>query len=521
MNKILFSALSLLSVSAFANSTLDEIKWAPTNLRPLFLDNTITKEYCGREAIRFKGCAAAVEVFARFQNPRFDLVVNGSDVTLRESGTLLLKELNFRGYQDIQRKHLNEIEQNFSPETVNSLVELYQELRTLNPNPKPHEVALSLNESLAVTYDPHKQWVPLFRYNGLNHIRLKPAMGVETEMINNQLVVINSIVNSSAELAGIKSDDVILELNGEKVDSSFEFNFEDNQKVSVKVKRADRTFMTEVVFSYRKTGAIVDRLIQHKGKKYAYLSMSEVPEDFDAVTTCNIFSKFLKDFNQKTDGMILDLRNNVGGPGETAACISSLFLGKDKHIYSEVDFVDAHTEPMIGGFPKVFNKNMVVLVNASTASSGEIIASALQFHGRALILGDRTFGKAIGQIQEDYAPDKVALLFTSLKAYLPDGSSYHGKGVTPDVFVYRHGMTISERERETLREEDLALFPLQIEKGKHFMDKAKPSQFPKTCVQEKNIRLKLNSLSDTDWTKDFQLQFGLETLSCKGDQRSL
>jgi carboxyl-terminal processing protease len=157
---------------------------------------------------------------------------------------------------------------------------------------------------------------------------------------------------------------------------------------------------------------------------------------------------------------------------------------------------------------------MVILVNASTASSGEIITSALKFYGRGIVLGDRTFGKAIGQIQEDYSKDRVALLFTSLKAHLPDGTSYHGKGVSPDVYVYQHGMKPSARELETLREEDLALFSLKIEESK-FYEKAQVGvKFPSACVKEENVKKNMSLIADTHWEKDFQLQFGLETLHC-------
>lgn len=521
MRKLLV-LMSLISTSlAFADVSYEEMMWAPTNLRPIFLDNNITSVFCGKEAIRFKGCAAAVEVFAGFQNPKWELTLSDNKFSLKESNLNSLKETNFKEYQKIQRKKLNRIEELFTPESVESLVSLYKELREKNPTPKPHEIALSLNEGLAVTYDPHMKWVPQFRYDGRNHIRQKPAMGAGIEVKNNQLTIYEVVKNNSAELAGLKVDDVIIAIDDKTVPSTLNensiteiFNFENNQEVKLTLKRNGDIFSTKVVFSYRKPGPIIDRAVDFNGKKYVYLAMTEVPDELDAPTTCKIFNDFLKKFDSQYEGMVLDLRGNPGGPGHTAACIASSLVGADKHIYTEVDFSDITVDPIKGGFEKVFNKDIVVLVNASTASSGELIASALQFHARALILGDRTFGKAIGQIQEDYDIDRVAQLFTALKAYMPNGESYHGKGLIPDAFVYNHGLRISEREYKILREEDYALFPLKIEKSTFFEEKAPALKFPFACVNLVKVQNRMEKLADTDWQKDFQLQYALETLKC-------
>ena len=374
--KMLLIMMSLMSASsAIANTSQkvsqDEIKWAPTNLRPIFLDNNITSVFCGKEAIRFKGCAAGVEVFAGFQNSKWELDLNNNKFFLKESDLNSLKESDFKKYQALQRTKLNRIESLFTPESVESLVSLYKELREKNPNPKPHEIALSLNEALAVTYDPHMRWIPQFRYDGRNHIRQKPAMGARVELKDNQIVIDEIAINNSAELAGIKVDDVIVAVNDQSVvdikreeDIADFFNFEDNQEVKLTIKRGARTFSTTVTFRYRKPGPVIDRALDFNGKKYVYLAMTEVPIELDAPTTCTIFNNFLKDFNNKYEGMILDLRGNPGGPGRTAACIASSFLGAEKHIYTEVDFSDTTIDPVKGEFAKVFDTlKLVILLN--------------------------------------------------------------------------------------------------------------------------------------------------------------
>lgn len=512
MNKLLIPSL-LLSFSAFADLSYEEIKWAPTNLRPLFLDNTITVEFCGREAIRYKGCVAAVELFARVSDQKKELVTENGSLVFKESDQFALKEKNFREYQRTQRLKLNKIEAEFSPKQVQSLVSLYKKLRKENPNPKPYQIALPLNESLAVTYDPHKQYIPIFRYNGQNLITLKPSMNATVENINGEIVVSSVAINGGAEKAGIKVDDVLLEIDGEPAKESG-YDFANEQMVPVKVKRQGRTFEVPVKFTWKRPHPVTDREISYGGQNYGYLHLAEIPNEFDTSTTCNVFQSFLSKFEQKFDGLILDLRDNLGGEGDTAACIATLFLGKQKRIFVEADFMDMYVEDVLADFPLIFKKKMVVLVNARTASSGEIMASAIQFHGRAPLIGDRTFGKAIGQQKEDFLPDRIAMLFTSLKSLRPDGTNYHGKGLIPDVYVYRHGMTKSAREREVLREEDLALFPLKIEDGKFYEAQAPRFQVPTECISEDAVAKNVIDLDDSDWKKDFQLQYALETLRC-------
>jgi carboxyl-terminal processing protease len=504
-----------------AEQSYEEVMWAPTKLRPLMLDNTISFGYCSYEATRFRGCAAAVEKFATSLNIANELELRADGFHIGQSDNYKLHSTHFKKYQEYQRVKLTNFEKNWNKENTESLVQVYKSLRDLNPTPKPHEIARALNEFFAVAYDPHKQYIPMVKYNGQLRVTLKPFIGVELKLNNkNQLVISNVIMNTAAEKAGLKTGDIITHVNNnllaldENVNLETIFDFKEDEKVKLNIARKNKFFDVNVVFGFASTGTIIDREIKFNNENYSYFYMGEVPSDLDPLPTCNVFSNILKNFNTKSDGLILDLRGNVGGPGETAACIAGLFLGKNTHIYSEVDLSDVTSEKMVGLLPKAFKKKMVVLVNSQTASSGEIIAASLKFHGRALILGDRTFGKAIGQTQEDYSTEKVSFSETALKALQPDGTSYHAKGVVPDYYIFRDGLKISEDEKDELREEDIALFPLKISDGTFYKKKAVSPKFPSACATEKSVRENLEKLSETNWKKDFQLQFALKTLSC-------
>ena len=137
-----------------------------------------------------------------------------------------------------------------------------------------------------------------------------------------------------------------------------------------------------------------------------------------------------------SQGVVLDLRNNQGGLLAEAVATSSLFL-EDELVTTvtsrEADPVTLYAD---GAGRKDFS--VVVLINAGTASSAEVVASALQDHGRAVIVGSRSFGKA--SVQETFElKDNSKLLLTVGRFIRPSGAEIDGLGISPDVPVAATG----------------------------------------------------------------------------------
>jgi len=137
-----------------------------------------------------------------------------------------------------------------------------------------------------------------------------------------------------------------------------------------------------------------------------------------------------------SQGVVLDLRNNQGGLLAEAVATSSLFL-EDELVTTvtsrEADPVTLYAD---GAGRKDFS--VVVLINAGTASSAEVVASALQDHGRAVIVGSRSFGKA--SVQETFElKDNSKLLLTIGRFIRPSGAEIDGLGISPDVPVAATG----------------------------------------------------------------------------------
>jgi carboxyl-terminal processing protease len=157
-------------------------------------------------------------------------------------------------------------------------------------------------------------------------------------------------------------------------------------------------------------------------------------------------------------GLVLDIRRNPGGLLDQGIRVADRFIadglivktvGKGGHVMDEAK---AHSRGTWLGFP------MVVVVDGATASAAEIVAGALQDHGRAVILGTQTFGKGSVQTVIDLdgcGAKPCGLKLTVARYYTPSGRSIQGQGITPDVVVEATAPAPDPEEAELPRERDL------------------------------------------------------------------
>jgi carboxyl-terminal processing protease len=133
-------------------------------------------------------------------------------------------------------------------------------------------------------------------------------------------------------------------------------------------------------------------------------------------------------------GLILDLRNNPGGLLDVSVEVANVFLPKDSVVVIERagDGTEmTHTTSIEG---KLKTIPMILLVNEGSASAAEIVAGALKDHGRATLIGTKTFGKGTVQTYE-VLPDGSSLKLTVAEWFTPHNESFDGKGIEPDVVV--------------------------------------------------------------------------------------
>jgi carboxyl-terminal processing protease len=189
---------------------------------------------------------------------------------------------------------------------------------------------------------------------------------------------------------------------------------------------------------------------------YGYLKLKQFSENSDHDVSQALDKLERESPTGHLQGLVLDLRNNPGGLLDQAVRIADEFIeqglivrteGKDGRV---IDEEKAHSRGTRLGFP------MIILVNGGSASASEIVAGALQDHGRAAIMGTQTFGKGSVQtvIELD---DGSALKLTIARYYTPSGRSIQERGITPDVVVEQvkladlkaqHGDEPMQKERD-------------------------------------------------------------------------
>jgi carboxyl-terminal processing protease len=174
--------------------------------------------------------------------------------------------------------------------------------------------------------------------------------------------------------------------------------------------------------------------------------------------TANDLERALNDLRKSSAGtplrgLIIDLRNNPGGLLDQAVDVADLFLEEGLIVYTKGREADAQMEFSARRSGVELACPMVVLINGGSASASEIVAGALQDHGRAVVLGTQSFGKGSVQTILPLGDDSGLRLTTALY-YTPKGTSIQAKGITPDILV--QPAEIKEaRERDHFREKDL------------------------------------------------------------------
>jgi carboxyl-terminal processing protease len=189
---------------------------------------------------------------------------------------------------------------------------------------------------------------------------------------------------------------------------------------------------------------------------YGYIRISS----FQSKTTRNVIAaveKLLDKADQNLQGLVLDLRNNPGGVLTGAVGVSDIFLKDGELIVftkgrvedAELNY-SASTNDSVNGIP------IIVLINEGSASASEIVAGALQDHKRAVIMGQKSFGKGSVQTILPLKED-AALKLTTARYYTPSGKSIQNEGINPDILVEEiHGGEGEDNKRfEFVREADL------------------------------------------------------------------
>ncbi|WP_165538174.1 S41 family peptidase [Helicobacter pylori] len=279
------------------------------------------------------------------------------------------------------------------------------------------------------------------------------GLGITVGMRDGVLTVIAPLEGTPAYKAGVKSGDNILKINNE---STLSMSIDDainlmrgKPKTPIQItvvrKNEPKPLVFNIVRDIIKIPSVSVKKI--KDTPYLYVRVS----GFDKNVTKSVLDGLKA--NPKTKGIVLDLRGNPGGLLNQAVGLSNLFIKEGILVSQKGKNKEENLEYKANGRAPYTNLPVVVLVNGGSASASEIVAGALQDHKRAIIIGEKTFGKGSVQVLLPVNKDE-AIKITTARYYLPSGRTIQAKGITPDIVVYP-GKVPENENKFSLKEADL------------------------------------------------------------------
>jgi carboxyl-terminal processing protease len=314
---------------------------------------------------------------------------------------------------------------------------------------------------LLFSLDPHSSYLPPDSFKELQDETRGSfsGIGIEVTIKNDLLTVVSPIADTPADKAGLKANDVILEIDGQKTKNMGAYDA---------IEKLRGPAGSSVTLSIYREGwdelkkmTIKREVIPLQSVKAEFLSQGFVYSritKFQSHTGSEFKTKLQQLHNQRPiDGLILDLRNNPGGLLHQAVSVADLFLDKGKIVYTKGRKKDQNTVFTAHANGEKRQYPLVILVNEGSASASEIVAGAIQAHKRGIVVGTQTFGK--GSVQTIIPlPGGAGLRMTTATYYTPDDRSIQALGITPDVeipFIACAQPEKSKSEKKLLKEIDL------------------------------------------------------------------
>jgi carboxyl-terminal processing protease len=306
--------------------------------------------------------------------------------------------------------------------------------------------------------DPHSSYLDKDSFDDLQESTSGNygGLGIEIGMEDGFVKVISPMDGTPAANAGIESGDLIIELNdtpvkgmslSEAIDA---MRGEPGSKIEIILIKTDSPTPTPLTLTRQiiKVASVKQRYLE---EGFGYLRIAQ----FQSGTGDEV-EKAIIQLKDESDlkGLIMDLRNNPGGVLQSAVAVSDIFIDDGLIVYTRGRMETSERRYSARKPDSIQDVPIVVLVNAGTASASEIVAGALQDHGRALVMGTTTFGKGSVQTILPLTNEK-AIKLTTARYYTPNGKSIQAEGIIPDIWVERSKVTPAKSNPWRIKEKDL------------------------------------------------------------------
>ncbi|WP_240782080.1 S41 family peptidase [Qipengyuania sediminis] len=398
------------------------------------------------------------------------------------------------------------------------LMAVYQRIKASYVEPVSDDVLIKgAIDGMLGALDPHSAYL-----DGADLQRLETmidgnysGLGLSVVMDDGAVKVISPFKGSPADRAGIKAGDFITHLDGKLIyggeldEAVAQMRGQVGTSIKLTIFRSgrDEPFDVTVTRGVIELEPVTSELL---AGNIGHISVNEFSRDVGS----DVFSAFESlrvKSGGKLAGLVLDLRRNPGGSLDEAVALSDLFLPAGR-IVSQRGRADGET--LIYDAESVFRGDMakglpvIVLIDEGSASASEIVAGALQDHRRAVVMGEKSFGKGSVQTLLPLGRD-AAIKLTTARYFTPSGHSVQEGGITPDIRVPQlSDPDLAKRAKLMLRESDL--------RG-HLVNEAnlKDDQLETDRREDPRFKVTAEELKARGVT-DFQLTYAADTLRRTG-----
>ncbi len=343
------------------------------------------------------------------------------------------------------------------------------------------------------------------------------GLGITVGMRDGALTIIAPIEDTPADKAGLKAGDIIL-----KIEDKSTLNMTIDEAVNlmrgkpktpitltIVRKNAPKPLKVKIIRDIIKIQSVYAKRVEDTDILYLRVT------SFDKKVVSSI-KKALKE-NKYAKGIIFDLRNNPGGLLDQAVGLVDLFVDKGV-IVSQKGRIESENEEYKAHRKTTLKRKtpIVVLVNGGSASASEIVSGALQDFHRAVIVGEKTFGKGSVQVILPLGKGE-GLRLTVARYYLPSGRTIQAKGITPDVEVYPGEVKVKEdefmlKEAELKKHLKAELAKAEEEDKKSNKSDKKDKNKDKKDKKDENKKKKKKIISKEDILKDAQLKCAVDSI---------
>ncbi len=317
------------------------------------------------------------------------------------------------------------------------------------------------------------------------------GLGIEVGMEDGFVKVISPIDDTPAQRAGVQAGDLIIRLDDTPVkgmtlnEAVKRMRGKPGTRITLTIVREgkEKPIKITVTRAVIKVKSVKSRVLE---EGFGYVRISQ----FQSRTAQNMVAAIekLQDETHGLKGLVLDLRNNPGGVLNAAVGVSDAFLDKGLIVFTKGRIADSRMRfnavpgDVLKGAP------LVVLVNQGSASASEIVAGALQDQHRAVIAGQRTFGK--GSVQTIIPlRNGAAVKLTTARYYTPSGRSIQAEGIEPDIEIDNVRVTKVDGGFQPLKEADLSHHLLNGTVKRHHAKGGKADEHKATSLASKDYQL--------------------------------